>query len=465
MQQAGGIRSKITFWFFLLLAFMVGISAITYGIVSKVEEKLFNVEEVDSFLENTLELRRMEKNFLLYGDHNSLAQGAAYLTTLARQLTDNEELFIRLSSKHEISEVRDALRAYAVTFAGLQDIGLRDETAAMIRNQGNQLTILAEDLVVRERQAIHRLLRLISNTLLMTLPLLVVLFSSAAALLGQGIVSSLKKVEKHAAMIATGNFMEAPFSSSNREVNGLITAFNKMSRELKSRQQQLVRSEKLASLGTMLAGVAHELNNPLSNISSSSQILAEEIAGEKGALATELLDQITAETSRASAIVKTLLALARHENFHRDHYLLKPLVQETISLFQGQIGKEVDIHLAMAAELAIFGDKQKLQQVFLNLLKNSVDALAGRGIIQIKAWQNEAGLKIVMSDDGPGVPPQIKEKIFDPFFTTKDTGQGSGLGLFIVHDIIVQHGGSINVDNRDDQGAAFTIHLPAKENA
>ncbi len=463
MQHAGGIRSKIIFWFFLLLAFMVGISLSTYGIVSKVEEKLFNIETVDAFLENTLEVRRMEKNFLLYGDQESLVQGAAYLSSLSGQLIDNEELFVRLSSRQEISEVQEALHAYTSTFKGLQRTLINEESAAKIREQGNQLTVLAEELVVEERLAIHRLLRLISNTLLVTLPLAVILFGSAAALLGRGIVSSLKQVEKHAAMVAKGNFIEAPFSSTSREVNSLINAFNKMSRELKRRQQQLVRSEKLASLGTMLAGVAHELNNPLSNISSSAQILAEEIDGDEESLANELLAQINAETSRAGAIVKTLLALARHEQFHRDHYRLKPLLQEIIQLLQGQIAKEVDIQLAIAEELEIFADKPKIQQVFINLLKNSADAMGGKGIIQIKAWQNQGRLKIVISDTGPGIPRQLADKIFDPFFTTKDTGQGSGLGLFIVHDIIVQHGGTINIDQTRDQGAAFTIILPAKE--
>jgi signal transduction histidine kinase len=94
-----------------------------------------------------------------------------------------------------------------------------------------------------------------------------------------------------------------------------------------------------------------------------------------------------------------------------------------------------------------------------------LDALNNKGLILIKAWQNQTSLKIVISDDGPGIPAQIREKIFDPFFTTKDTGQGSGLGLFIVHDIIVQHGGTINVDNGDTSGAAFTIILPVKENS
>ncbi len=464
MRQPGGIRSKITFWFFLLLTFMVGNSLIIYGIIREVEEKLLNVEEVDAFFENTLEVRRMEKNFLLYGDQKSLEQGTVYLATLSRQLVENEELFISLSSLHDISKVRNALSNYNATFSLLSDSASRNKAASDIRDQGTQLTILAEDLVTREHHAIRGLLRMTSNSFLLMLPLFILFFGAFAALLGKGIVFSLKQLEKHAAMIATGNFVEVPFTSTNREVNSLISAFNRMSRELKSRQQQLVRSEKLASLGTMLAGVAHEFNNPLSNISSSAQILAEEIGGEKNSLPQELLGQITSETSRASGIIKTLLALARHENFHRAHYPLKSLLQEIVVLLHGHLSGGVDVQMAIPDELNIFADKQKIQQVFINLLKNSQEAMGGKGEIRIKAWQNQSALKIVVSDDGPGMSGHVKERIFDPFFTTKDTGQGSGLGLFIIHDIIVQHGGTISVDSIQGQGAFFTIILPVKEN-
>ncbi len=463
MRQPGGIRSKITFWFYLLLTFMIGNSIITYGIVRKVEEKLLNVETIDHFLENTLEVRRMEKNFLLYGDPKALDQGTVYLATLARQLAENEELFISLSSLHNISKVRNALQIYDTIFSQLSYSTTKNKAAAEIRDKGNQLTILAENLVTREHRAINNLLRMISNSLLLMLPLLIIFFGAVAALLGKGIVSSLKQLEKHADMMATGDFVEVPFTSTSREVNSLIGAFNRMSRELKNRQQQLVRSEKLASLGTMLAGVAHEFNNPLSNISSSAQILAEEIDGDKESLAHELLDQITTETSRASSIIKTLLELARHENFHRDHYPLKPILQEIIVLLHGQLAKDIDIQLAVPNELIIFADKQKIQQVFLNLLKNSTDAMGANGVIKIQAWQNQTGLKIIVKDDGPGMSSQVKEKIFDPFFTTKDTGQGSGLGLFIIHDIIVQHGGTITVGSTNGEGATFTIILPAQE--
>ena len=465
MRQPGGIRNKITFWFYLVLAFMIASSIIIYGVVRAVEEKHFNIEKADLFLEDILEVRRMEKNFLLYKDQHSMEQWSAYINATTRQLVTNKELFIKLSSLLEINEVQQALQTYKATFVEFGNSQADAELiAAKIREQGNKLTTLTEELIIREHQTIHRLFVFIRHSLLFTLPFLILIFSSIAALLGRGIVSSLKQLEQHAARIAAGDFVELPLVSTNREVNSLINSFNHMSWELKNRQQQLVRSEKLASLGTMLAGVAHEFNNPLSNISSSAQILAEELDAKDGSFAKELVLQISTETNRASTIVNTLLSLAREEKFHRDYYPLKSLCQEIVVLLRAHIAKDIDIQLAVSDEIEIFADKQKIQQVLINLLRNSSDALGSEGIIRIRAWQQQTGLKMAISDDGPGIPKQLREKIFDPFFTTKDTGQGAGLGLFIVHDIIIQHGGHIRIDSTG-KGTTFIINLPGGESS
>lgn len=465
MRQPGGIRNKITFWFYLVLTFMIASSIITYGVVRAVEEKHFNIEKADLFLEDILEVRRMEKNFLLYKDQHSMEQWSTYLDATTRQLFTNKELFIKLSSLLEINEVEQALQTYKATFAEFGNSQADGELiAAKIREQGNKLTTLTEKLIILEHQTIHRLLALIRNSLLFTLPFLILIFSSIAALLGRGIVSSLKQLEQHAASIAAGDFVELSLVSTNKEVNSLINSFNQMSRELKNRQQQLVRSEKLASLGTMLAGVAHEFNNPLSNISSSAQILIEELDAKDGSFAKELALQISTETNRASTIVNTLLSLAREEKFHRDYYPLKSLCQEILVLLRAHIAKDIDIQLTVSDEIEIFADKQKIQQVLINLLRNSSDALGSEGTIRIRAWQQQTGLEMAISDDGPGIPKQLQEKIFDPFFTTKDTGQGAGLGLFIVHDIIIQHGGHIRIDSTGE-GTTFIINLPGGESS
>lgn len=463
MGQPGGIRSKVRLWFCLVFVFMVGSSVALFWIVRTVEEKHFSIEKADVFLENILEVRRMEKNYLLYQDHKSMEEWTKFLTATVQNLTESRKVFVWLSSEQEIDDVALALHDYQQVYARfLAEDADPADAAIQIREQGNRLTTLTEELIVREHRTIHRLLALIRNTLLFVLPFIVLVFSSIAVFLGKGIVSSLKQLEQHAATIAAGNFVEVPFVSSNREINSLVNAFNQMSRELKSRQQQLVRSEKLASLGTMLAGVAHEFNNPLSNISSSAEILTEELRGAEGEFARELAQQITDETSRASAIIHTLLSLAREEIFHRDYYPLKSLCQEVLVLLRGHLGQDVKVLLDVPGETLIFADKQKIQQVFINLLRNSSDAMSGVGTIRIQAWRNQEGLKITVSDDGPGISMQVQGKIFDPFFTTKDTGQGAGLGLFIVHDIIIQHGGSIRVKSTN-KGASFIMNLPEGE--
>jgi len=463
MQQSGGIRSKIIIWFYLVLLFMIISSVLIFWIVRTVEEKHFNIGKADSFLEDILEVRRMEKNYLLYKDQKSMNEWISYLDITIKELTENKELFVWLSSLAEIDAVQQALQDYAATFTRFSEHPVEEKLLAVkLREQGNRLTTLTEDLIVHEHQTIHKLLALIRNSLLFMLPILILVFSSVAVLLGRGIVSSLQQLEQHAASIAAGNFVEVPFVSSNREVNSLINAFNQMCRELKRRQQQLVRSEKLASLGIMLAGVAHEFNNPLSNISSSAQILIEELEETDEEYARELAMQISTETHRASGIVNTLLPLTREDMFHRESHPLKPLCQEVLALLRGQLADNIDIQVVIADNVTVFADKQKIQQLFINLIKNSAHVLSDSGTIRIRAWQHQTELKIVVSDDGPGIPKQMQKKIFDPFFTTKDTGEGSGLGLFIVHDIVIQHGGSISIES-DGEGTAFILRLPWEE--
>ena len=236
----------------------------------------------------------------------------------------------------------------------------------------------------------------------------------------------------------------------------------------------------------MLSGVAHELNNPLSNISSSCQILTEEIADDDMKYKKELLSQIDEQTERARNIVRSLLEFSRSSEFKKETLPLKNLVEETIRFVKGQVPTKVDIEVSVPDDLAIFADKQRIQQVLLNLIKNAVEAISGEGIVYVKAQHRSAIQKadeeepeiynylkyhgkctveddtvdIEISDTGSGIDADILPKVFDPFFTTKDVGKGSGLGLSIVHEIIVEHGGCIAVDSRVGSGTTFLIRLP-----
>jgi len=231
-------------------------------------------------------------------------------------------------------------------------------------------------------------------------------------------------------------------------------------------QRQLVQSEKLASLGTLLSGVAHELNNPLSNVSTSAQILAEDLDELDKDFKKDLIAQILEQSDRARDIVRTLLEFSRISEFSWQELSLKMLVEKTITLLRGQIPSNVEINLEIPANLKITVDKQRMQQVFLNLIKNGLDVIGEDGKIWISCREiiskvkDRREVEILIEDNGPGIPVEIRDKIFDPFFTTKDVGHGSGLGLFIVHNMIEMHGGSIRVESRTGQGTTFIIWLP-----
>jgi two-component system NtrC family sensor kinase len=301
-------------------------------------------------------------------------------------------------------------------------------------------------------------------------------------------------------VIAEGTFERISIDSRDREIVSLTKAFNKMLKELELHERHLIQSEKLASLGTLLSGVAHELNNPLSNISSSNQILMEEIrdAREKQptgnipldpAFTLELASQINDQTDRARNIVRSLLDFSRDREFKKEPLLLKSLCEETIQFVKGQVPTKIGIVLSVPEDISIFVDKQRFQQALLNLIKNAIDAIVpGEGSITIKAEKRRAmddledektgiynylkyrgkctldqdTVDIEIRDTGSGIPQDIIPRIFDPFFTTKDVGKGSGLGLFIVHEIVEEHDGCIAVDSEPGKGTAFLIRLPIK---
>jgi signal transduction histidine kinase len=249
--------------------------------------------------------------------------------------------------------------------------------------------------------------------------------------------------------------------SKDRELVSLNRAFNRMLTELEWRQQHLVRSEKLASLGTLLFGVAHDLNNPLSNISTSTQILREEMDGADTAYKKELVAQIEEETDRARDIVRSLLDFSK--TGAREATNLEKTVNDAIRFIKNEVPPKIEIGVKVPPAITVFADRQQLQQVFLNLIKNAVEAIPGEGRISISARKAKDHAEIKFADTGAGIEPGMVSKIFDPFFTTKGTKTGYGLGLFIVHNIIEEHGGTIDVGSEVGRGTTFLIKLPLKE--
>ena len=242
----------------------------------------------------------------------------------------------------------------------------------------------------------------------------------------------------------------------------------KLNREKGLMQAQLIQAEKLATVGEMLAGLAHEINNPLSIMMSKVRLILKDLHGvnPKAELVQDLR-VIDRNISRIGGIVRSLLAFSRKSNSDSAPVNLNTVISESLILVEKPFAK-MNIFFDRALEPSlpqILGDANQLQQVFLNLLSNARDAMQQGGRIWVRTFSvNHNGLWIAVEvrDSGHGIPPEIMGRIFDPFFTTKGTGEGAGLGLAVSYGIVKSHGGTIQVESQPGQGATFTLRFPAQ---
>jgi signal transduction histidine kinase len=240
--------------------------------------------------------------------------------------------------------------------------------------------------------------------------------------------------------------------------------------ELKSAETQLVHTEKMASLGRLVAGVAHEINNPVSFIASNVTPLRRRLsqAADRSSPATqkalreaeEITDVMARGAERTAAIVKDLRTFSRLGEATRKPADLHEGIETSLRLLGPRLRDRITVHRDFGDLPLVECDPGALNQVFMNILANTCDAIPAEGNVWITTRLVPEGVSIAIRDDGPGIPPQVLPRIFDPFFTTKDVGQGTGLGLAISHGVVVAHGGSIAAESAPGHGTTFTIVLP-----
>jgi PAS domain S-box-containing protein len=230
-------------------------------------------------------------------------------------------------------------------------------------------------------------------------------------------------------------------------------------------RMRLMESDRLAAVGELVAGVAHEVNNPLSSISAFAQLLLRD--GGLTPAQRESIEVIKAETVRASHVVKDLLAFARRSEALREPLDLNGVLARTLRLRGYQLSSnKIELVTDFAAELpAVVGDARQIQQVCLNLVTNAVQAMAplGGGTLCIVTKRDGPDVVLDMRDTGTGIPETARAHIFEPFFTTKGEGEGTGLGLSVSYGIVTAHGGTIDVANTSTTGTTFRVKLPAAE--
>jgi two-component system, NtrC family, sensor kinase len=489
------IQHKIRLGYYAFAAAIASVALLAYSDLTYLERHLAPDLAASRLLDAVLEIRRYEKNWLLYGGDGALEEVRAFAEQTRDLIADARPRLQALGGTADLDRLAADLGTYLQTLAeqtgnasALDDEGL----ALAVRQAGRRLAEGAEAIAQTQRARLQQAISQSRAALLVTVGLVILLAVVIAQWLASRTTRPLGLLVDRLGAIAEGRYDQVTPVSQDREILAVTQAVNRMLAELDIRRRHLVQSEKLASLGTLVSGVAHELNNPLSNVSSSCQILMEELERpDRAALRSELLEwleQIDGETERARTIVRTLLDFSREGAFRKQTLGLRSLVDQTLRLV-GRRGRAGQVRLDVPADLQVWADPQRLQQVLVNLIRNALDSNPGRAVqVSVHGERMAAAdfrpsehsvcggplppqarsgslVLIAVADDGPGIPEPILPRVFDPFFTTKDVGHGSGLGLYVSQEIVQRHGGCIAVESRPGAGTRFLVALPDEDAA
>jgi two-component system NtrC family sensor kinase len=463
------IRQKV------ILGLVTGVLAVgfiggfSYHYLRAIEVKQHLVQVADDQREIILEIRRYEKNYLLYGQEEDLQQNQRYTLQALEELDQIVPDVKNLRVASQLDRFRQELLAYQELMRQLAG-HLKERNQPnnrsleeQLRSRGKTLVDLSVQLVAFERRRILEIITTLKTQLLVALAIFLGSMGLFTLLVSRKILRPLRVIESTTRRIAQGDFKPLPVLDTRDETQRVVEAFNRMVQELEKRQDQLVQGKKMSSLGVLTAGIAHQLNNPLNNISTSCQIILEELDDGDRKLLRKLLTNVEQEVYRARDIVKGLLEFSRVRDFALKAVPLEEVVKRSTRLISSQVPPGIDVVTEVPEDLILELDPQRMQEVFLNLLMNAIQAITETpGEIKISARADAARREavITVADTGVGIPQEELDRIFDPFFTTKEVGAGTGLGLSIVYGIIEKHQGRISVESQEGEGTRFIIRMP-----
>ncbi|HEX9113703.1 MAG TPA: ATP-binding protein [Nitrospirota bacterium] len=549
------IRDKLFLGFGLYIFLAVILGFFAYKELRTIGTRLTLVETADDITNNILEVRRYEKNFLLFKDRESYEELQKYLDTLKTNIdaihaeivteigSDNYTMMKsaiagyeglirnvskKFSSEEEFEELvreegrtverrlsgaslraflivrryeknvmlyrnRDAfavferalaapaLRSvpeignYQARVAGLYRLYEEEKEAIeKLRQTAREIQSFTQNLSRRERSDIATMIRMSVNLLLLALVLIVVLGIIINIKLATSIATPIRTLEKITKKISQGDFSEQIEVKGQDELSSLEASFNLMEEKLKNalwslehtieklreKQAQLVEAEKLASVGKLAAGIAHEINNPLTAVLTFSNLMLEQCPS--GDPRHERLKLMARETNRARNIVRQLLNFGREIVIKPEMINInRPVSEIADSLAAQDAFKDVELEMKLDENLPdVEADPAQVGQVVMNMLLNAIHAITPPGRIEVVTRKNGNAVEIVFSDTGRGILEEHIHKIFDPFFTTKEAFKGTGLGLAVSYGIIKKHGGDIEVVSSEGKGTTFTVRLP-----
>ncbi len=462
------IRTKIVLGFFLLFLFSAGVS-ITYLMLSiSIDKKVKFMETLNNYTFEIQQARRYEKNFFLYRTNLTdalenvqiareiLKQKADSITAVVGQghlnlMISHLDRYEKILNDLRVEQSRPTGKPHSIS-----------ETETELRHLGAEMIFLARNLVDQERKQVEEITRLSRQLPLAFLIIFLGVVVYLTNFLAKQIVQPLNRFVDYTLRIAKGDY--TPITAAKRykdEFSRLAMAINWMMDQLQKNQEQYIQSRKMAAIGTLTSGIAHELNNPLNNICITTESLIDDLNDLSDQEKRKRLQDIYTQAERASGTVRNLLDFTRMGQPTFVSISTLELLNSTIKLARNEMELN-NIRLNYfpeTADIKIQGDFSQLQQVFLNLIINAIQAMPQGGTLGIQVKADDPDLtRIEVTDTGVGIPQSVIGQIFDPFFTTKE--KGTGLGLSTSYSIIKKHGGKILVKSQLNQGTTFSVYIP-----
>jgi signal transduction histidine kinase len=429
------------------------------SLIERIREKGRKIESAlgGEDLRKFLVVRSFEKNLMLYKDRESYEALTGAFGAL------------KAGDDPVIMEYGDLLEEVYGRYRAEEDL------VQNIRLEGREIQSLTKELSRNERARIAAILDRSMTLLAIAFALVIITGVVVNIKFSRNIAKPIATLEAITRKMAMGEFSERADITGKDEIASLGASFNKMSERLRDtmasleqtikvleeKQAKLVEAEKLAAVGLLAAGVAHEINNPLTSVLTFSNLMLEKLP--PGDPNRERLMMMARETARARVIIRNLQSFGRETALRPSVIDINCPLREIIDTLVAQgafNGIELDVDLREGLP-EVNADSSQLGQVMMNILLNAIHSITPPGRIGVSTREADGYLEVIVSDTGCGIPEEHLGKVFDPFFTTKDTGKGTGLGLAVSYGIIKKHGGDIEVRSRVGKGSVFTVRLPA----
>jgi signal transduction histidine kinase len=431
--------------------------------------KLRFVEIADDLNASFLEMRLSEKNYFIYQKQDFLLDIKEKIVSSEQLLDSAGKDIIRAVGENNFLSLESHLKHYSDVVNEVQKSSPNDAYLnARFRVEGKKLREFSTTITRLERKGVNDIISGSKSVLFYSFCAILICAVIVSHLISQKLLRSLREIEKLAKSISNGNFNKIEGKILNDEFGSVMAAINSMSEELRHREEALVQSKKLASLGILTAGVAHELTNPLNNISMIAQTYTELYDELDKFQKIDFMSKIESETERIKEIIKNLLDFSKPKEVNLKETDIDTVMQKTLNLMQNMLdisNIETKLNFVRGLPLVLI-DEYQILQVLVNLITNAVQSMQGGGTLFMATRLGSGGdaVEISVMDTGKGIPPEFLPHIFDPFFSTKGEG-GTGLGLSVSYGIIRKHNGDIRVESKVGVGTTFTIELPVYKDA